>query len=51
MKKKPDRRLLVAVLALAAGAATAKTFEPHKHVNQPFSGAQTSWLLQQSPQR
>ena len=46
MKKKPDRKLLIAVLALAAGAATAKSFEPHKMlVQQPLPGAQSSWLL------
>ena len=44
MKKKPDRKLLVAVLALMAGAAAAQGLEARKLVKEPLAGAATAWL-------
>jgi hypothetical protein len=49
MKKKPDRKLLIAVLVLVAGAASAaKGIEVSKLSTQvtkdPVSGASAKWL-------
>ena len=48
MKKKPDRKLVIAVLALVAGAASAaKGLEVQNTVKPPATGASSTWLLSQ----
>jgi hypothetical protein len=47
MKKKPDRKFVIAVLALLAGAAAAKGVEVQKVTKEPVSGAYSTWLQSQ----
>jgi hypothetical protein len=48
LKKKPDRKVVVAVLVLVAGATAAKGLEVQKPaMENASSGASTAWL--QSP--
>ena len=50
MKKKPDRKVLVAVLVLVAGAAAAKGIEVQRAAKDvAHSGATTSWRQSQLP--
>ena len=50
MKKKPDRKVVVAVLVLITGAAAAKGIEAQKAVKDPaHPGAYTSWRQSQLP--
>jgi hypothetical protein len=48
VKKKPDRKIVVAVLVLMAGAAAAKGIEAQKAGKDPaYSGASTLWQQSQ----
>jgi hypothetical protein len=45
MKNKPDRKLVIAVLVLVAGAASAaRGIEAPKAAKEPVSGASAKWL-------
>jgi hypothetical protein len=47
LKKKPDRKFVIAVLVLVAGAAAAKGLEVQRVTDKPAWGASTKWLQSQ----
>jgi hypothetical protein len=47
MKKKPDRRIVVAVLVVVTGAAAAKGLEVQKPVKNPLPGV--TWPQSRHP--